>query len=240
MGGDPDADSFLEYAASVAASSDILEVGIPFSDPVADGPAVQAAGMRSLASGTRVSQVLEACSAFTSSIPVVIMCYYNTVFRMGEEKFAAALAAAGASGLIVPDLPLEEGRHLRRSCSRHGIDHILMATPATPPDRARLIASAGRGFLYLVSRYGVTGERSSLPGQAQSLVRAYRGLTSLPVAVGFGISTPAHVADLAASGADGVVVGSAIVTRIGSGMEPLAVGDFVRSLRDAAVKGSGE
>ncbi len=233
MGGDPHPETFLSYARSVAMHSDIVEVGIPFSDPIADGPSIQAAGVRSLASGTRVRQVLDWCSSLSISVPVVVMCYYNTVHRMGEQPFVSELAGSGVSGLIVPDLPLEEGRELRRTCARNAVDNILLASPATGEQRARRIASSTAGFLYVVSRYGTTGEGNSLPEQAVGLVSTYKKISALPVAVGFGISTPDHVSRLAESGADGVVIGSAIVSRIGAGQSFEHVGTFVSALRQA-------
>ncbi len=238
MGGDPDPESFLSYARAVAAHSDIIEVGIPFSDPIADGPSVQAAGVRSLSAGTRVGSVISWCSALGSAVPVVVMCYYNTIHRMGEEGFVSSLSDAGISGVIVPDLPLEEGRALRNACRRRSIDNILLASPATGPERAGRIASSTSGFLYVVSRYGTTGEGSSLPEQAVGLLSSYKKIAPVPVAVGFGISTPGHVSQLAASGADGIVVGSAIVSRVGAGQGPEEVGSFVRSLKEATASRS--
>ena len=236
MGGDPGQELFLSYAREVARQSDIIEVGIPFSDPIADGPSIQASGVRSLLSGTRVRRVIDWCSELSGSTPVVVMCYYNTIHRMGEEAFASSLVDAGVSGLIVPDLPLEEGSSLRRICARMSVDNILLASPSTGQERARRIASNTRGFLYVVSRYGTTGEGTSLPVQAVELVRSYRQISTLPVAVGFGISSPAHVSTLAAAGADGVVVGSAIVSRIGAGQTPGEVGKFVASLRGSTLR----
>lgn len=227
---------FLSYAGEVARQSDIIEVGIPFSDPIADGPSIQASGIRSLHSGTRVRSVIEWCSELSGYAPVAVMCYYNTIHRMGEEAFVSSLRDAGVSGLIVPDLPLEEGRSLRRICSRESVDNILLASPSTGQERARRIASSTRGFLYVVSRYGTTGEGTSLPVQAVELVHSYRQISTLPVAVGFGISSPEHVRALAAAGADGVVVGSAIVSRIGSGQPAEEVGRFVASLRESALR----
>lgn len=238
MGGDPDGEHFLPYARAVSSHSDIVEVGIPFSDPVADGPSIQAAGVRALSHGAKVGDVIGWCRELTSILPVVVMCYYNTIHRMGEEVFAGKLQDAGVSGLIVPDLPLEEGASLRRSCRRNHVDSILLATPATGPGRAARIASSTSGFLYLVSRYGTTGERESLPGQAIELLSSYKQLARTPVAVGFGVSSSEHVGQLAAAGADGIVVGSAIVSRIGSGQSAEAVGRFVSSLREGTLSRS--
>lgn len=234
MGGDPNPSSFMEYATAVARHSDLVEVGIPFSDPVADGPAVQAAGIRSISSGTRVQMVLDWCAELGKVAPVAVMCYYNTIHRMGEERFASSLRESGVAGLIVPDLPFEEGRGLRKACGSNGVDNILLVTPATGSDRARKIASRSRGFVYLVSRYGVTGERAALPSQIYDLIASCKSVSSVPVAVGFGISTPEQIRGLSSSAVDGIVVGSAIVSRIGSGMPPSEVGEYVSSLHEAA------
>jgi tryptophan synthase alpha chain len=236
MGGDPDPVSFLEYATAVASVSDMVEVGIPFSDPIADGPAIQAASVRALRGRTRVSTVLEACSEISRHAPVAVMCYYNTIHRMGEKMFVSQLLTAGVGGVIVPDLPYEEGTLLRKECHAVGIDSILLASPATGDARAAKIARYTSGFLYLISRYGVTGEKSSLSEQLVPLISKYRKISDKPVAVGFGISSPAQVKTVSCAGADGVVVGSAIVSRIGRGEKAGEVSDFVASLRSGTVR----
>jgi len=237
MGGDPAPSRFIDYAVSVAEQSDILEVGIPFSDPIADGKVIQEASVRALSAGMGVGAVLEACGVLSDRLPVVLMCYYNTVHRAGEEEFISRACASGVSGIIVPDLPLEEGRSFRNRCRKAGLDAILLAAPSTPAGRDAAIAHATRGFLYLVSRYGVTGERASLSEQALPLIRKYREICTFPVAIGFGISTPQQVREVAAAGADGIVVGSAIVSRIGQGSPPSEVGSFVGTLRAATFHG---
>lgn len=239
MGGDPDPERFLTFAGEVTKHTDILEVGIPFSDPIADGPSIQAAGLRALSSGTRVRSVIEWCSVLSRRVPVAVMCYYNTIHRMGEAEFVSRLNEAGVSGLIVPDLPLEEGRSLRKTCARGSVDNILLASPATGDERARRIACSTRGFLYVISRYGTTGEGTSLPAHALELLSRYRSISPLPVAVGFGISSPSHVSQLASSGAAGVVVGSAIVSRFGGGGTAGELGEFVASLKAATLDRSG-
>ena len=238
MGGDPDPVSFMRYADAVSAHSDILEVGIPFSDPIADGPAIQAASLRALGNAAGVRGVIEACTSLSRRMPVVIMCYYNTVHRMGEREFVSQLSAAGVSGLIVPDLPFEEGTALFRTCSSAGIDRVLLASPATRPARAKEIVSRTRGFLYVIGRYGVTGESRELYGRIAPLISSYREISGLPVAVGFGIATPEHVGAVVSAGADGVVVGSAIVSKIGRGEHPDEVSSFVARLR-ASTRRSG-
>lgn len=236
MGGDPTPERFIAYAEAVASQSDMLEIGIPFSDPIADGPTIQAASVRALSSGTTVRGVLEACNRISPTVPVVIMCYYNTVFRFGEQPFVQWLSAAGVSGLIVPDLPFDLASSLRRHCLKHHIDLIFLASPATREERARMIAARTSGFLYLVSRYGVTGERGELQQGTVELLSRYRAIARTPVAVGFGISTPDQVHALSAVGADGVIVGSAIVSRIGSSAEPSEVSGFVSELRRSTVR----
>ncbi len=236
MGGDPDPSSFLQYASAVSAHSDILEVGIPFSDPIADGPTIQAASVRALGNATSVRGVIEACTSISGRVPVVVMCYYNTIHRMGEMEFISHISAAGVSGIIVPDLPFEEGAALFKSCRSAGIDRVLLASPATRPPRAMELASRTRGFLYLISRYGVTGEKKELSGYLARLISSYREISSVPVAVGFGISTPEHVSAVTSAGADGVVVGSAIVSMIGRGESPDRVASFVSDLKVATRK----
>jgi tryptophan synthase alpha chain len=236
MGGDPDPQRFLEYAERVASYCDVLEIGIPFSDPIADGPTIQAASVRALQSGTRVRTVIEGCTQIASMVPVVIMCYYNTVFRAGEENFARLLAASGISGLIVPDLPYEHANLLRRYCKREGVDLIHLATPATREERAMEICRRTSGFLYLVSRYGVTGERTELQSGVMEMLWKYKAISHVPVAVGFGISTPEHVRALSKAGADGVVIGSALVSRVAANRSPEELASFVRELREASFR----
>ncbi|MBX8633516.1 MAG: tryptophan synthase subunit alpha [Candidatus Thermoplasmatota archaeon] len=236
MGGDPDPVSFIEYARAVASVSDIVEVGIPFSDPIADGPTIQAASVRALGSHTRVGTVFEACSEISKRAPVAVMCYYNTIHRMGEKMFVSQMLAAGVSGVIVPDLPYEEGTALRRECHSGGIDSILLASPATGNVRAAKIARYTSGFLYVISRYGVTGEQSSLSGQVIPMISKYRKISDKPIAIGFGISSPDQVKTIASAGADGVVVGSAIVSRIGKGEKASDISDFVASLKKGTVR----
>ncbi|MBX8631677.1 MAG: tryptophan synthase subunit alpha [Thermoplasmata archaeon YP2-bin.285] len=234
MGGDPDPVLFLEYARSIASVSDIIEIGIPFSDPIADGPVIQAASTRALSRNTRVGAVVEACGEISGIAPVVLMTYYNTVHRAGEKEFVSRMSAAGVSGLIVPDLPYEEGTSLRRECARAGVDCILLSSPSTKPERARRIAELTSGFLYVVSRYGVTGARTEMTESLASMVSSYRALSSKPVAVGFGISSPEQIRSISQTGADGIVVGSAIVSLIGKGEDPSVVSAFVSKLRDAS------
>lgn len=237
MAGDPDTTRHLEYARAVLAECDVLEIGVPFSDPVADGPTIERAAVRALERGAKMSDSIALAKALRkeSDKPIVLMTYYNPVYRFGLEKFANAAKDAGVDGVILPDVPLEESQKPGEALAKAGIDLIQLASPATPPERLARLAKATRGFLYLVSMYGVTGARKDLPPETADLVRrtkaACAGVT--PFAVGFGVSEPSHVAMLRDAGADGVVVGSAIVSRIEKGESPAQVGAFVRSLRSA-------
>lgn len=226
----------LAYARAVLAGCDILEIGVPFSDPVADGPTIERAAQRSLARGTKLTDALSLARSLRDeepSKPIVLMTYYNPVFRFGLERFARGCREAGVDGVILPDVPLEESEAPAAALEREKVDLVQLASPATPPERLARLAKATRGFLYVVSSFGVTGARTGMAPETRSLVEraalACRGVT--PFAVGFGVSDASHVRALADAGADGVVVGSAIVSRIGAGETPAQVGAFVRSLR---------
>lgn len=235
MAGDPDTKRHLDYARAVLAECDILEIGVPFSDPVADGPTIERAAVRALARGAKLADAIALARALRqeSDKPLVLMTYYNPVYRYGLERFAKDAAAAGVDGVILPDVPLEESASPGAAIAAAGLDLVQLASPATPPDRLARLAKATRGFLYLVSMYGVTGARKDLPPETAELVRrakaACAGVT--PFAVGFGVSEPGHVRMLAEAGADGVVVGSAIVGRIEREEAPAQVAAFVRGLR---------
>jgi tryptophan synthase alpha chain len=232
MGGFPDLDTSrrigLEYAK---AGADLIELGVPFSDPLADGPVIHAAGTAALRAGARLPAVLEVGRAISEYVPVVVMCYANPILARGIERFADALVVAGASGLIVPDLPFEEAPALLRACDERGLALVPLVAPTTPEDRLRRIGAQARGFVYTVALTGTTGERSGLQdGLAGVLARA-AACTSVPVAVGFGISTPEQASAAAAAGADGVIVGSRLVRAAGEGEDPVAaVGTLVRAL----------
>ena len=215
--GDPSLDATASIAAALERSGvDILELGIPFSDPLADGPTIQAASGRALAAGATVAGVLETIRVIrkTSQIPIVLFTYLNPVYIYGFERFHADAAAAGADGLLILDLPPDEAARNEELMSEHGLLPIRLIAPTTPVDRMELIAKSARGFIYYVSREGVTGEQTSLSGDIASQVAAIRSHTALPIAVGFGISTPEQAAEVARE-SDAVVVGSAIVRRIG-------------------------
>jgi tryptophan synthase alpha chain len=244
MGGDPDLGTSASVIdAVVRGGADIIEVGIPFSDPIADGKSIQAADVRSLAAGTTPVQVLEliaGAKARHPGVPVVAMTYYNILFSNGLDKFLAAARDNGVDGLIVPDLPFDEIQEYSPLAKRHGLDAVLLAAPTSTPERMKAIAKHTSGFLYLVSLTGVTGARSDVQQSTVGLIQfAKKYAGKVPLGVGFGISTPEHVRAVLAAGADAVVVGSAIVDRV-AGYEKegptkmLAnVEGYVRSLKDA-------
>ncbi len=237
--GDPDLATTARLLPSLAAAgADVLEMGIPFSDPIADGPVIQRAHERGLASGTTLGAALDLLSGLRRDgfdAPVVLFSYANPILAMGEEAFAARAAAAGADGVLVTDLPPEEGKRLSALLRRAGLDPVYLVAPTSSDERLRRAAALSRGFVYLVSRAGVTGARAALPEDLAPLVeRVKRQVTRLPVAVGFGLSTPEQVAAVGRL-ADGAVVGSAVVSRmeeaLGEGRDPVdAAAGMVRAL----------
>jgi tryptophan synthase alpha chain len=234
MGGFPDLDASLAIGEAYAdGGADLVELGVPFSDPLADGPVIHAAGTRALASGATVPAVIELASAIAERVPVVLMCYANIVMARGVERFAAELANAGVSGLIIPDLPLVESPPALAACDAAGIALVPLVAPTTPEERLERIGAQARGFIYTVSVTGTTGERAELdPGALLSRVRAH---ASVPLALGFGISTPEQAAAAAAAGADGVIVGSRLVRAAAEGEDVRALmAEFSGALRSAA------
>lgn len=220
MAGDPDlATTEAALLALDAAGADAVELGVPYSDPLADGPTIQGAHTRGLANGTTLDAVLAMIQRVSPKIkaPIVLFTYFNPILRRGVPAFAAAAAAAGVAGLLVPDIPLEETDTVRDATRAAGLDLVLLATPTTPPARMAAIAGASEGFVYLVSVAGVTGARSGVEGRVQGLIAALKAATGKPVAVGFGVSGPEQAAQLMAWGADGVIVGSALVKALGEG-----------------------
>jgi tryptophan synthase alpha chain len=211
--GDPDLDRTAGILCALdRAGADVLEVGVPFSDPLADGPVIQRATERALASGTTLSGVLHLlCSVRTQiAAPIVIFSYANPILRLGAERFADRAREAGVDGALILDLPIEEADEFRAMLARRGIDTILLLSPTTTDDRLRRAAALGSGFLYAISRLGVTGARETLAAGAQEMVRRIRQVSDLPVALGFGISKPDHVREVG-QWADAAVVGSALV-----------------------------
>ncbi len=214
--GDPDIETSYALVLSMAeAGADLIELGVPFSDPIAEGPTIQRSSERALASGTSLNAILELVSRLRPNleIPLVLMGYANPIFAMGDERFPKLAGEVGVDGIIVPDLPPEEGADLYGRCNAVGIDGILLAAPTTTPERLAMLADRSRGFLYYVSLTGVTGARSEIAAGVEDGVRAAQQSGSIPVCVGFGISTPEQAAEVAGY-ADGVVVGSAVINLI--------------------------
>jgi tryptophan synthase alpha chain len=232
MAGYPTLEQSLQIGeACVRGGADLLELGVPYSDPLADGPVIHEAGTRALAAGASVGGVLEVARALAPSIPIVLMCYANMVFAPGAEAFLERLARTGACGLIVPDLPLEEAVGVRRACDEHGLALVPLVAPTTPPERLKTIGASARGFLYTVSVVGITGERAALQGRFAEVVARAKASTEVPVALGFGISTPEQARQAADAGADGVIVGTRLVRAAGEAEDPAgAVGALVAEL----------
>jgi tryptophan synthase alpha chain len=216
--GDPSPKLTPEIATVLAKHADILELGIPFSDPIADGPTIQAADDRALSAGTTPETVFKIIKEIRkrSDIPIVVLSYYNIVLKHGVENFVKKLEVAGGNGIIIPDMPLEESKEVLRAARNYGIDIILLATPTTTPERLRRICRASSGFLYLVSVLGVTGARRELSKEVKDLVKKARAASMgrIPIAIGFGISKPRHVREVLKFGADAAIVGSAFVDLI--------------------------
>ena len=214
MAGDPDLErTRAALLALQAAGADLIELGSPYSDPLADGPVIQAAASRALASATTPGKVLEMLASLRGelTIPVILFTYSNPLLNRGMEAFCRAAAAAGAAGLVVPDLPLEEAEKLSAIAAAEGLDLVLLVAPTTPADRMGRIAAASRGFTYLVSVTGVTGVRTSIETRVEGLVQQLKGMGPTPVAVGFGIAGPDQARQVRDWGADGAIVGSALV-----------------------------
>src|SRR6202163_3507117 len=233
--GDPDLATTRDVIlAAIEAGADVIELGVPFSDPVADGPVIQRASERALRQGTSLGQVLTLAAEVrqhAQSTGVIIFSYLNPILRMGMEKFCKVARAAGLDGALVTDLPVEEAGEYLRAMRAYDLAPVFLAAPTSPDERLRRIAGASRGFVYAVSRTGVTGARQQLADDAKKLVRRLRRVTKLPIAVGFGISTAEQFAEVGKF-ADAVVVGSAIVETIerNPGREAAAVGEFVGKL----------
>jgi len=217
-------------AAMAGAGADAVEVGIPFSDPVMDGPTIQEASERALAGGTTPETVLSGIDGLDAGIPVVVMTYYNPVFRFGHERFADRLRTVGVSGAIVPDLPLEELAPWAIAADDAGVETVLLAAPTAPDERLSAICDRSRGFVYGVALLGVTGEREHLASTTRKIAQRLKAVTDRPVLVGVGISTPDQAAE-ACEVADGVVIGSAVVRRMLDSGGPEAPAEFVAEVR---------
>jgi tryptophan synthase alpha chain len=242
MGGFPDIETSVRVATAYAESgADLVELGVPFSDPLADGPVIHAAATEALKAGVNLHQVLEAGQRIAELLPVVLMCYANPLYARGAERFAAELAERGISGLIVPDLPLEEAADVLAACDAHGIALVPLVAPTTPEPRLNLIGQKARGFVYTVSVTGTTGERAANTTDAGALLARVKAHSPVPVALGFGISDGAQAAAAADAGADGVIVGSRLVRAVAEaaeqGADPAsAAASVVTDLADALVR----
>jgi tryptophan synthase alpha chain len=216
MGGFPDLETSRRIGeAAAAAGADMLELGIPFSDPLADGPVIHAAATRALAGGAGVDSVLEVAAALTPLLPVIAMTYVNVVLAAGVQRFLERLAGCGVSGLIVPDLPLEEADDIAAAAQSVGVALVPLVAPTTPDERLARIGARAQGFVYVVAVTGTTGERAGEASSLEPLLARAHARTAVPVALGFGISTPAQAAAAADAGADGVIVGSRLVRAAG-------------------------
>jgi tryptophan synthase alpha chain len=239
--GDPTAEDTIEIAqAMIKGGIDILELGLPFSDPVADGPVIQKAGERALSAGMNPDKFFE-IAGLINDVPKAVLTYYNIVLQRGLDRFCADCAKTHIEGLVIPDLPIEECVPLRDACKKHNISLILLAAPTTPDERLKKILNQADGFLYVVSVAGVTGARKDLSTQVKPLVQRIKKQSGgLPLAVGFGISNPGHVKEVIASGAEGAIVGSAfekiIEECLGNKKEMLRrLESFARELKSATV-----
>ncbi|ABF40163.1 tryptophan synthase, alpha chain [Candidatus Koribacter versatilis Ellin345] len=232
--GDPDVDTAIRIIlAAVEAGADVIELGVPFSDPVADGPVIQAASERALHGGTSVKDVLHVAREVRrhTDAGLIVFSYMNPLLRYGLEKFCADAANAGVDGVLVTDLPVEEAGPYLAAMSKHNLDPIFLVAPTSPDARLKLIAEHSRGFVYAVSRTGVTGTRQEVASDARDLVKRLRQFTKLPIAVGFGVSNAEQFAEVGRF-ADAAVIGSAIMQRVfdNPGSEPEAVKAFLRGL----------
>ncbi|MEH1902901.1 MAG: tryptophan synthase subunit alpha [Nostoc sp.] len=239
--GDPDLETTAKALQILDRSgADIIELGIPYSDPLADGPVIQAAATRALQKGTKLEQVLEMLQEITPKLrsPIVLFTYYNPILHRGIDKFLQEIAAAGVAGLVVPDLPLEEAASLLQPASAIGIDLTLFIAPTSSDERIEAIARSSQGFIYLITVTGVTGMRSQVENRVSNLLKQIRGVTDKPIGVGFGISEAAQARQVREWGADAVIVGSAFVKRLAQGTPEQglsAIAQFCQSLK-AAIK----
>jgi tryptophan synthase alpha chain len=237
--GDPDFDTSLEIIkAAIDAGADILELGIPFSDPIADGPVIQKADIRALAAGMDIEKAKDFIAKIKSyrDIPIGLLMYYNLIFQYGIEKFFADFAKAGVNSVLVADLSIDDVDEIYAPARKAGLDTVFMITPNTETDRAKKIASKCTGFIYTVSLLGVTGGRETLSDMVKPLIAKLKSITDVPVCVGFGVSKPQHAAELAKAGADGVIIGSRIVKIIEDNLSdkksiPAKVSEFLTDVK---------
>ncbi len=233
--GDPDlATTAQALIALDRAGADIIELGVPYSDPLADGPVIQAAATRALLAGVKLADVLAVVAKVSPEIkaPIILFTYYNPILNLGIPEFLRRIVAAGVKGLVVPDLPLEESTTLLEPASLMGIEVIMLVAPTSPPDRMKAIANSAQGFVYLVSVTGVTGMREGMGSNVAGILNQLRGLTDKPIAVGFGISDSVQAKQIKELGADGVIVGSAMVKKLAAeGVD--SIEQFCRDLKTA-------
>ena len=239
--GDPDFDTSLEIVkTAIDAGADILELGIPFSDPIADGPTIQKADIRALNSGITVKKALEFIGKIKEykDIPIGLLMYYNLIYQYGTEQFFRDFHTAGVNSVLIADLSIDDGNEIIEPAVSTGLDTVFMVTPITDPQRMKLIASKTTGFVYTVSVLGVTGSRDQLSDTIEDLIGKLKALTKVPICVGFGISKPEHAAAIVKAGADGVIIGSKIVGLIESNLEDknnmkLEITAFLGQVREA-------
>jgi tryptophan synthase alpha chain len=239
--GDPDLETTAKALKVLDQNgADLIELGVPYSDPLADGPVIQAASTRSLARGTRLEAVLEMIKAVEPDLtaPIILFSYYNPILNQGIENFLKSISDAGVKGLVVPDLPLEEAETLLVPAETYGVELTLLVAPTSPQKRIEAIAQKSQGFIYLVSVTGVTGMRTELGNRVQDLLMELNSVTDKAIGVGFGISQPGHAQQVMEWGADAVIVGSAFVKRLAEG-DPndglSSIGTFCRSLKAAVL-----
>ena len=237
--GEPDLETTTNALKTLAANgADIIELGVPYSDPLADGPVIQAAATRALAKGVCLDDVLNIVRTVQPEIdiPIVLFTYYNPIYHRGAENFLKTIASAGVNGLVVPDLPLEEAESFLDLAQAQGIEVILLVAPTSPSERINKIASHSQGFIYLVSVTGVTGMRTEVESRVKDLIGQLKEVTDKPIGVGFGISEPAQAMQLKDWGADAVIVGSAFVKKLATDDSQKAlqnIGEFCHSLKEA-------
>ena len=240
MAGDPNLEKTSEILLKLQENgADLIELGIPYSDPLADGPIIQLSASRALKSGTTPKKVIKLLESLKGklNIPIILFTYLNPLLCFGFERFCELASNAGVSGLIIPDLPLEEAYKFSKIVSNHSMDLVLLVAPTTPFERMKTISNHTKGFTYLVSVTGVTGERNKMESRVENLIAKLKEINNNPIAVGFGISTPEHVNKVREWGADGVIIGSAFVKRISSSSEKDVVnnvGKFCNDMRLAA------
>ena len=239
--GDPDIDTSLEIVkTAIDAGADVLELGIPFSDPIADGPTIQKADIRSLRNGITVHRALEFIDKVKqhSDIPIGLLMYYNLVYQYGVEKFFLDFHEAGVNSVLVADLSIYDVEEILAAAKNSGMDTVFMVTPVTSPDRMKLISSQTTGFIYTVSVLGVTGSRDNLSDSVKDLVVNLKSVTEVPVCIGFGVSKPEHACAIARAGADGVIIGSRIVKMIEDNLDDIPkaksqIADFISKVKEA-------